>query len=113
MSLGIPIKLLHEATGFVVTVELTSGDVYRGTLQYVEDNMNCWVHDVVHTAPNGEAIKVDSAYLRGSNILYVTVPEMFSNAKLFQTGELENKPTKRTKKLKRTHSTVKIRKQSH
>ena len=111
MSLGIPIKLLHEATGFSVTLELTSGDIYKGTLQYVEDNMNWWLHDVIHTSPDGSKEKSDSAYLRGSNVLYIIVPEMFANAKLFQTGEVENQQ-KRTQKIKRTFTRVKIRKQS-
>jgi hypothetical protein len=33
---------------------------------------------------NGEQVRVDSAYLRGSNILFVNVPEMFSNARLLK-----------------------------
>jgi small nuclear ribonucleoprotein D3 len=31
-TIGIPIKLLNEATGHVVTLEVTSGQVYRGKL---------------------------------------------------------------------------------
>ena len=31
MSIGVPIKLLHEAEGHIVTVETTTGEVYRGT----------------------------------------------------------------------------------
>jgi hypothetical protein len=31
-TIGIPIKLLHESQGHVVTVELTNGQVYRGKL---------------------------------------------------------------------------------
>ena len=30
MSIGVPIKLLHEAEGHIVTVETTTGEVYRG-----------------------------------------------------------------------------------
>jgi hypothetical protein len=30
MSIGIPIKLLHEAEQHVITVELKSGELYRG-----------------------------------------------------------------------------------
>jgi hypothetical protein len=32
MSIGVPIKLLHEAQGHVVTLELNNGTVYRGKL---------------------------------------------------------------------------------
>ncbi|KAI2049923.1 small nuclear ribonucleoprotein Sm D3 [Ophidiomyces ophidiicola] len=31
-TIGIPIKLLNEAQGHVVTLEITSGQVYRGKL---------------------------------------------------------------------------------
>jgi small nuclear ribonucleoprotein D3 len=109
--MSAPVKLLHEAAGFAVTIELSSGDVYRGTLRHVEDNMNCFLHDVVHTAPNGEKIKVDSAYLRGSNILFVSVPEMFANARFFKP-EVASTKSKYPGKLKRTFMTVKVRKQS-
>jgi len=112
MSAGLPLKLLHEAAGFSVTIELVSGDVYRGTLRMIEDNMNCFLHDVVHTGPDGQRVQVDSAYLRGSNILFVSVPEMFANARLFTTGETSASPSKFAGKLKRTFMSVKIRKQS-
>lgn len=32
MSIGVPVKLLHEAVGHVVTIELKTGDTYRGKL---------------------------------------------------------------------------------
>ncbi|KAF5846256.1 hypothetical protein GGP41_003673 [Bipolaris sorokiniana] len=31
-TIGIPIKLLNEAAGHIVTLEITSGEVYRGKL---------------------------------------------------------------------------------
>ncbi|KAM5455870.1 small nuclear ribonucleoprotein Sm D3 [Microsporum ferrugineum] len=31
-TIGIPIKLLNEAQGHVITLEITSGHVYRGKL---------------------------------------------------------------------------------
>lgn len=30
--LGVPVKLLHEALGHVITVELKTGQMYRGKL---------------------------------------------------------------------------------
>ncbi|KAK8893620.1 small nuclear ribonucleoprotein Sm D3 [Tritrichomonas musculus] len=112
MSLGIPIKLLHEVIGFDIKVELISGDTFHGQLKLVEDNMNCWLNNVSHTYPNGHQVKSDTAYLRGSNILFFSVPDMFSNAKIFKTGEVTPKPVKKLSKLKRTFTTVTIRKQS-
>lgn len=111
MTNGIPIKLLHEATNFVVGIELNTGDSFRGTLKYVEDNMNCFLSNVVQTKANGEKTQFDSAYVRGSNILYFDLPEMLLNAHLFKTGETQVKK-KFSGKLRRTFMTVKVRKQA-
>ena len=35
--------VLHEAEGHIVTVESTTGEVYRGKLVEAEDNMNLQV----------------------------------------------------------------------
>jgi small nuclear ribonucleoprotein D3 len=43
MSLGIPIKVLHEAEGHVITCESSSGEVYRGKLVEAEEHMNIQV----------------------------------------------------------------------
>ena len=42
-GLGVPVKVLHEAEGHVVTVEASTGELYRGTLIEAEDNMNLQV----------------------------------------------------------------------
>ena len=41
--IGVPVKVLHEAEGHIVTVETTTGEVYRGKLIEAEDNMNSQV----------------------------------------------------------------------
>lgn len=46
MSIGVPIKVLHEAEGHIVTCETNTGEVYRGKLIEAEDNMNCQVISV-------------------------------------------------------------------
>ena len=40
-GIGIPIILLHDAEGGLITIELKNGAVYRGTLEEAQDNMNC------------------------------------------------------------------------
>lgn len=40
-GVGIPIILLHDAEGGVVTIELKDGSTYQGTLDDAQDNMNC------------------------------------------------------------------------
>ena len=49
-GVGIPVKLLHEAEGHVVTMELKSGENYRGELIEAEDNWNCQMKNVQATA---------------------------------------------------------------
>ena len=44
----MPIKLLHEGEGHVVTVELKNGETYRGMLTEAEDSMNCQMKEGTH-----------------------------------------------------------------
>ncbi|KAL4575385.1 hypothetical protein LXL04_022228 [Taraxacum kok-saghyz] len=69
-SLGIPVKLLHEAAGHIVTVELKSGEVYRGSMIECEDNWNCQLENITFTA------KVSTPLIIESNAigLYFLVP---------------------------------------
>jgi small nuclear ribonucleoprotein D3 len=80
---GVPLTLLHEADGFVVTIELKSGELYQGTLEGSEDTMNCHLKDVTFTNSSGVDSHLDSVYIRGSSILFIVVPDMFANAPMF------------------------------
>ena len=42
---GVPIKLLFQGEGHIVTVELKNGEVYRGKLTTAEDTMNCQLRE--------------------------------------------------------------------
>lgn len=57
MSIGVPIKVLHEAEGHIVTCETNTGEVYRGKLIEAEDNMNCQMSNISHLQrqPRGAA----------------------------------------------------------
>lgn len=55
MSIGVPIKVLHEAEGHIVTCETNTGEVYRGKLIEAEDNMNCQVG--LESGPLNEAAR--------------------------------------------------------
>lgn len=50
---GIPIKVLHDAEGHTVTVELKNGEVYRGKLDEAEDNMNVHLSNCTKTMKDG------------------------------------------------------------
>jgi small nuclear ribonucleoprotein D3 len=60
-GVGIPVKLLHEAEGHVVTVELKTGEMYRGQLHLAEDNWNVQIKDVSATGRDGHVTQVSRA----------------------------------------------------
>jgi small nuclear ribonucleoprotein D3 len=45
-GLGVPVKLLHESLGHVVTVELKTGQLYRGKLA---EGRSSLISPMVHT----------------------------------------------------------------
>ncbi|KAG0634654.1 hypothetical protein HOY80DRAFT_1012350 [Tuber brumale] len=84
-SIGIPIKLLNEAQGHVCTLELTSGQIFRGRLFEAEDNMNVQLRDITVTARDGRVSHLDQVYIRGSHVRFFIVPDMLRNAPMFRS----------------------------
>jgi small nuclear ribonucleoprotein D3 len=82
--IGAPVKLLHEAKHHVVTVEMKSGEMFRGFLADAEDTMNVRLDDVTMFHKDGRSMPVEQVYLRGSQIRFVIVPSMFKNAPMFK-----------------------------
>jgi small nuclear ribonucleoprotein D3 len=39
-GVGIPIILIHDAEGGIITIEMKDGSMYRGMLDDAQDNMN-------------------------------------------------------------------------
>ncbi|AGO13715.1 AaceriAGL157Cp [[Ashbya] aceris (nom. inval.)] len=89
---GIPVKLLNEAQGHTVSLELTTGETYRGKLVESEDNMNCQLRDVTATARNGQVTHMDHVFVRGSHVRFFVVPDMFKNAPLFKSESAHKPP---------------------
>ena len=83
-GIGVPVKLIHEAEGHVVTVELKTGETYRGELFEAEDNWNCQLKDVTGTGRDGRVSQLDHIFIRGSRIRLVIVPDMLKNAPMFK-----------------------------
>jgi small nuclear ribonucleoprotein D3 len=77
--------LLHESQGHIITLETKTGDVYRGKLMAVEDNMNVQVANITFTDRNGKVRQLDQIYVRGSSIKYFIVPDMLKNAPMFKS----------------------------
>ncbi|SGY39018.1 BQ5605_C003g02125 [Microbotryum silenes-dioicae] len=109
-NIGIPTKLLHEALGHVITVELKTGQVYRGKLfeavtalilrswDYIEPKTTCCLRVrseaedslsisltlVTVTHRDGRVTQLDQVYIRGSSIRFYVVPDMLSQAPMFK-----------------------------
>ena len=107
-GLGVPVKLLHESLGHVITVELKTGQLYRGKLaegeckmRYVhrvrdidvlhlqpshlaaEDNLNIALKDITVTGRDGRVSQLDQVYIRGSMVRFFIVPDMLQNAPMY------------------------------
>uniref|UniRef100_A0A0A9WKK7 Small nuclear ribonucleoprotein Sm D3 n=2 Tax=Lygus hesperus TaxID=30085 RepID=A0A0A9WKK7_LYGHE len=84
MSLGVPVKVLHEAEGHIVTCEIRTGEVYRGKLVEAEDNMNCRLSAATVTFRDGRVVAMENVYVRGSKIRFLILPDMIQNAPMFR-----------------------------
>mmetsp|Transcript_10564 Transcript_10564/g.13740 ORF Transcript_10564/g.13740 Transcript_10564/m.13740 type:complete len:171 (+) Transcript_10564:132-644(+) len=87
---GIPIVLLHDAEGSVITVETKHGELIRGLLFEAEDQMNLYLKHAVITSPcpnskdKKKKRKCDQVYIQGTQILFVVLPDMLRHAPMFQ-----------------------------
>ncbi|KAF4841281.1 Small nuclear ribonucleoprotein Sm D3 [Colletotrichum siamense] len=102
-TIGIPIKLLNEAQGHIVTLEITSGQTYRGKLlegitqlltshrHSAEDNMNVQLKDITVTARDGRVSHLDQVYIRGSHVRFFIVPDMLRNAPMFRSRNVRGR----------------------
>uniref|UniRef100_A0A3B3RV57 Small nuclear ribonucleoprotein Sm D3 n=1 Tax=Paramormyrops kingsleyae TaxID=1676925 RepID=A0A3B3RV57_9TELE len=91
MSIGVPIKVLHEAEGHIVTCETNTGEVYRGKLIEAEDNMNCQYTWRFQSPPeDGRVSQLEQVYIRGSKIRFLILPDMLKNAPMLKSMKNKN-----------------------
>lgn len=90
-GIGIPVKLLHESEGHVITVELKTGEMYRGELAEAEDNWNVQLKDVTATGRDGRATQLAHIFIRGSRVRFIIVPDMLKNAPMFKRIDPKSK----------------------
>ncbi|CAD5317354.1 unnamed protein product [Arabidopsis thaliana] len=83
-SLGIPVKLLHESSGHIVSVEMKSGELYRGSMIECEDNWNCQLEKITYTAKDGKVSQLEHVFIRGSLVRFLVIPDMLKNAPMFK-----------------------------
>ena len=91
MSIGVPIKVLHEAEGHIVSLETTTGEVYRGKLVEAEDNMNCQMATITVTYRDGRVSQLENVFIRGSKIRFLILPDMLKNAPMFKRVQSGNR----------------------
>ena len=92
-QLGIPVKLLHETVGLIISLELKTGHSYRGRLIDLEDSMNCQLTDVTITGRDGSTRLAQTVYLRGSAIRMFVLPDNLRYAAVL-TAERDRKGVK-------------------
>ena len=73
-SLGIPLMLLHGSSGRVVSVELKTGEVYRGVMIDSENNWNCLLESVVYTARVSPRVRVSNFSSVSSSFFPLLIP---------------------------------------
>ena len=100
--ISVPIKLLHEAESHVVTIEIKSGEMFRGYLMEAEDTMNVRLDDVKMTGRDGKVTHLDQLYLRGSQIKFIIVPDMLKNSPMFKKIKNQTKAAKQANIAKGT-----------
>eukprot|EP00088_Acartia_fossae_P034188 TRINITY_DN3505_c0_g1_i5.p1 TRINITY_DN3505_c0_g1~~TRINITY_DN3505_c0_g1_i5.p1 ORF type:complete len:157 (-),score=66.18 TRINITY_DN3505_c0_g1_i5:359-829(-) len=83
-TIGVPIKVLHEAEGHIVTIETTTGEIYRGKLLEAEDNMNSQMSSVTVTYRDGRVAQLENIYIRGSKVRFMILPDMLKNAPMLK-----------------------------
>lgn len=83
-SIGVPIKLLYEAQGLIVSIEVATGQTYRGKLVGIEDNMNVQLKEVTVTHRDGHVTAAEQCFLRGSQVRMFILPDNLRHAPMFK-----------------------------
>lgn len=83
-GIGVPLKILYEAIGLIVSIELETGQLYRGKLSAVEDNMNIQLKDVTVTHKDGHVTAAEQCFIRGSHIRFFVLPDNLRHAPMFK-----------------------------
>lgn len=87
----MPIKLLHECEGHIISIETVAGEIFRGQLKNAEDTMNVHMEQVQYVSRKGQKRRLNNVYIRGSKIVFIRVPDMLSNAPMFTRFDPRNK----------------------
>lgn len=83
-TVGVPLKILYEAVGLIISLELETGQLYRGKLVSVEDNMNVQLKEVTVTHRDGHVTAAEQCFLRGSHVRFFILPDNLKYAPMFK-----------------------------
>ncbi|KEG14254.1 small nuclear ribonucleoprotein SmD3 [Trypanosoma grayi] len=72
---SIPLKVLFDAIGTTVSLEVSNGELYTGTLSEVQDNMNVLLTSAKKTMKSGRIVEQKSVFVRGSTIVFFQLPD--------------------------------------
>lgn len=73
--MSLALKVLHDAIGMVVSLEVANGEVYTGVLSDLDDTMNARLTDVTKTMKSGNKVQQESAFIRGGMIVFFVLPD--------------------------------------
>ena len=80
---GIPIVVLHDCEGAVVEIETKTGELIRGLLFEAEDQMNLYIKNAIIRDIHGVKRKSPQVYVRGTEIVFIILPDMLKHAPMF------------------------------
>lgn len=84
--MSLPLKLLHEAKGMEVSLEVTNGEVYNGILTDVQETMNVVLTQACKTGKAGHTTRYASVLIRGSNIVFFQLSEKLKESPTILTA---------------------------
>ncbi|ORC93795.1 small nuclear ribonucleoprotein SmD3 [Trypanosoma theileri] len=74
-TFSIPLKVLFDAIGTTITLEVSNGELYTGTLSEIQDNMNVLLTSAKKTTKSGRTVELKSVFVRGSTIVFFQLPD--------------------------------------
>lgn len=86
MTVTIPIKVLHEAVGLVVTLDLENNSTVCGRLASIDDSCNVVLEDVEIEESSGRKSARKSIFVRGSRINFFVLPPALKFAPFLTKG---------------------------
>lgn len=92
MAESIPLKVLFDALHLPVSIEVATGEVYHGTLEELQTNMNVLLKEATKTTRKGDETKMESVFIRGSNVVFFQLPDALQTSPaLLRAGEVVSK----------------------